>query len=212
MMFKVFSLVLLAVVPSAPAAAQLLYADVKTIIDDNCVVCHTTGGAMDGLPFETLAQIKGNQDRMAKAIKEGVMPFGNPDFADTADGKKLITWLETGTDLKDPPPTAPRLIDRDPRTLRFADLEPVLKSRCQICHAPGRQMARIPLISLDNLRRRAKQAWNRLDDAEMPPGDPDFAFSADGRALAGWLRYGEDVSWRLPNPGGDDDPIPVDDD
>lgn len=207
-----FFLTMLTTLWSATAAAEWLYPDVKQIIDDQCVVCHSSGGPMDSLPFESLQQIKGNQLRMANALREGRMPYGNPDFADTPDGLKLLAWLQSGADLNDPPPAEPRLIDKDPRKLRFADLEPILKSRCQICHSPGGRMARIPLTTIEHLRRRAKQAWNRLDDAEMPPGDPDFAFSAEGRALAGWLRYGEDVSWRLPNPGGDDDDRPGDDD
>ena len=202
---SVIVLLLFHIVLGERASAQIKYQDIKSIVDDHCVVCHSSDGPMNALPFESLVQIKGNQDRMFKAIENRVMPYGNPDFIDTDDGKKLILWLKTGSDLYDDPAPRSHLIDKDPRTLTFADLEPVIKSRCQICHAPGKAMAKIPLTSVANLKRRAKSAWKMLDEAEMPPNDSNFAFSVEGRALAGWLRYGSDVTWR--DRRGDDDGV-----
>lgn len=189
---------------SFPANAQSVYADVKGIIDDNCVVCHAAEGPVSILPFESLADIKGKQARMKNAITSGEMPMGNPDFADTADGKKLVEWLTNGRDLSEPN-QQPSLITKDPRLLTFAEVEPLIKSNCQICHSPGRQMARLPLVTLADMRRRAKSAWNILDDAKMPPNNPNFAYSVEGRVIMGWLRYGNDVSWRSPTGNNDDD-------
>ena len=73
-------------------------------------------------------------------------------------------------------------------------------------------MARIPLVTLADMRRRAKNAWNILDVAEMPPNNPNFAYSVEGRVIMGWLRYGNDVSWRSPTGNNDDDIRPGDDD
>jgi hypothetical protein len=189
---------------SFPALGQLVYSDVKIIIDDNCVVCHSADGPVSVLPFESLADIKGKQDRMKRAITNGDMPMGNPDFADTAEGKKLIQWLTNGSDLSEPS-QQPSLLTKDPRLLTFAEVEPLIKSNCQICHSPGRPMARLPLVTIADMKRRAKSAWNQLDDAKMPPTNPEFAYGVEGRVIMGWLRYGRDVSWRLPTGGNDDD-------
>ena len=210
-MWRFCTLITLFLCWSFPAYAQLVYSDVKNIVDDNCVVCHAADGPVSILPFESLADIKGKQARMKTAITSGEMPMGNPDFADTADGKKLVEWLTNGKDLSEPA-QQPSLITKDPRLLTFAEVEPLIKSNCQICHSPGRQMARIPLVTLADMRRRAKNAWNILDVAEMPPNNPNFAYSVEGRVIMGWLRYGNDVSWRSPTGNNDDDIRPGDDD
>jgi uncharacterized membrane protein len=195
---------------SFPANAQSVYSDVKNIIDDNCVVCHAEDGPVSILPFETLVDIKGKQARMKNAITTGAMPMGNPDFAASVDGKKLVEWLINGSDLSEPT-QQPSLITKDPRLLTFAEVEPLIKSNCQVCHSPGRQMARLPLVTLENMRRRAKSAWNILDAAKMPPSDPNFAYSIEGRVIMGWLRYGNDVTWRSPTGNNGDDDAPGDD-
>jgi hypothetical protein len=66
-------------------------------------------------------------------------------------------------------------------------------------------MARLPLVTIADMKRRAKSAWNELDEAKMPPTNPEFAYSVEGRVIMGWLRYGRDVSWRTPTGGDDDD-------
>ncbi len=180
-----------------PLQAQLTYPDVKSIIDMNCVVCHAAGGPVDTLPFQTLDQIRGKAERMKAAIASGFMPLGDPDFGSTADGQLLLEWLTSGSDLKPPlPPGPPPLILKDPRQLTFAEIEPILRENCQSCHARGKIMAKLPLTSLSEVERRAKRVWKALDRGEMPPNNPDFAFSVDGRVLSGWLRHGRDIgSW-----------------
>lgn len=177
--------------------AQLTYPDVKSIIDMNCVVCHAAGGPVETLPFQSLDQIRGKAERMRAAIASGRMPLGDPDFGSTADGQLLLEWLTSGTDLNPPvPPGPPPLILKDPRELTFADIEPILRENCQSCHARGKMMAKLPLTNVSEVRRRAKKVWKALDSGEMPPSNPDFAFSIDGRVLSGWLRHGRDLgSW-----------------
>lgn len=180
-----------------PSQAQLSYPDVKSIIDTNCVVCHAADGPVDTLPFQTLDQIRGKAERMRAAIASGLMPLGDPDFGGTAEGQLLLEWLTNGSDLKPPaPPAPPPLIMKDPRKLTFAEIEPILRENCQSCHARGKIMEKLPLTRLSEVQRRAKKVWRVLDRGEMPPNNPDFAFSVEGRVLSGWLRYGRDIgSW-----------------
>lgn len=72
--------------------AKFLYKDTKAAIDSNCGGCHAQ--------FKTLAGIKADKTNMASMIKAGAMPKGNPTWKSGADGKKVLSWLKTGADLK----------------------------------------------------------------------------------------------------------------
>lgn len=196
MRFQLFVSVLFSL-KALPLFAQLSYPDVKAIIDENCVVCHAAGGPVDVLPFQTLDQIRGRAERMKAALADGRMPLGNPDFKNTSDGRLLLEWLSSGVDLFPPAPVEPPpLIMKDPRELTFSDVEPILRENCQICHARGKVMAKLPLTTLPEVRRRVEKVWKALDRGEMPPQNPEFIYSIDGRVLMGWLRYGRDLgSW-----------------
>ncbi len=185
------------VLMARPSQAQLRYPDVKSIIDENCVVCHAAGGPVSALPFEDFEQIRGKAERMRAALAAGRMPLGDPGFRTTADGQLLLEWLTRGPDLYPPAPVEPPpLILKNPRELTFADVEPILRENCQICHAKGKVMSKLPLTTLAEVARRSKKVWKALDKEEMPPNNPDFVTSLDGRVLMGWLRYGRDLgSW-----------------
>lgn len=71
---------------------KLSYATVGPIVTANCGGCHA--------PFKTLAGIKANKTAMLSMLKAGAMPKGNPGFKSTADGKKVLSWLKSGKDLK----------------------------------------------------------------------------------------------------------------
>lgn len=186
---------LIGIIIVSQGADALDYADVEGIIQDNCLGCHSEGAPAEFLPFETLENIKPNNKRMADALRDGRMPYGDPNFVDTEDGKKLLGWLENGTEFAAPPPVPP-LILKDPRLLTFKDMEPILKRSCGGCHRVGGQAEKYEVLELSFLRKRAKKVWDTLDDLEMPLNNPDFIFTTDGRILMDWLRYGRDVTWR----------------
>jgi hypothetical protein len=77
---------------SEPEVVALSYANVGPIVTASCGGCHA--------PFRTLAGIKANKANMLAATKSGFMPRGNPGFKATADGKKVLSWLKSGKDLK----------------------------------------------------------------------------------------------------------------
>lgn len=191
----------------------LEYADVKPLIDANCGTCHAPGRPASFFPFTTFAEIKGNHEAMLSAINDDYMPMGRPGFKDTPDGRRVVEWLAGGTDLyggtNPPDPGPPPLIMRDPRELTYAELKPLIDRHCVGCHNPDGRVPRRPLTNLAEVQRRASDMWKRLDTGRMPPNDPEFRFSLEGRALMGWLRYGRDVN---PVGAGDDDGVIGDDD
>ena len=72
--------------------AKLTFADAGSIVTGTCGGCHAG--------FRTLAGIKANKKAMVSAISSGRMPRGTAGWKTTPDGKKALTWLKTGADLK----------------------------------------------------------------------------------------------------------------
>jgi uncharacterized membrane protein len=72
--------------------AKLTYKDTKAIINGKCGGCHGQ--------FKSLAGIKVDKTSISSHIKAGSMPPGNPSWKSGADGKKVLSWLKSGADLK----------------------------------------------------------------------------------------------------------------
>ncbi len=79
-------------VTSEELTAKPTFATVGPIVKASCGGCHAQ--------FATLAGIKAEKAAMIAKITAGAMPKGNPTWKKSADGKKALTWLKTGADLK----------------------------------------------------------------------------------------------------------------
>lgn len=188
----------------ASVAGGATYDDVRSIIDATCAgPCHNVRGAGFFLPLTSLGEIRGNQAAMISAIEDDYMPMGQaPGFKTSAAGRALLDWLRNGADLQDPPaPAPPHILMRDPRELTYADVKPLIDRHCVGCHNPEGRMWRKPFNTLAGVQRYSDEMWRELDRGDMPQGDPEFRFSADARALMGWLRYASDSQ----APRGEDD-------
>ena len=81
----------------------------------------------------------------------------------------------------------------------FADqVQPLIKSRCNVCHGQGKQEAQLDLGKLASPRSLAENSriWRlvrrRLEAGEMPPEDAPAPLSAQERkVLVGWIRRSE---------------------
>ena len=69
------------------------YKDTQPIIDKTCGGCHAAFK-------DNLAEIKASRSTLEEVINGGGMPMGNTGWYKTPDGKKVLTWLKTGADLK----------------------------------------------------------------------------------------------------------------
>src|SRR5438309_6694662 len=59
---------------TCPATAPSFTADVKPIFDSVCTTCHTPGGQMASVPFNTYAQIYGRRTTILSQVYDCVMP------------------------------------------------------------------------------------------------------------------------------------------
>ena len=79
-------------VSSEELTAKPTFATVGPIVTASCGGCHAQ--------FATLTGIKAEKVAMIAKITAGAMPKGNPTWKKSVDGKKTLTWLKTGADLK----------------------------------------------------------------------------------------------------------------
>jgi mono/diheme cytochrome c family protein len=71
--------------------AALTYKQTGAVITKNCGGCHGN--------LTTLAGVSAKKAVMIARISSGSMPPGKPAFGKSAAGKKVLKWLQTGTDL-----------------------------------------------------------------------------------------------------------------
>ncbi len=155
-------------VPSIPSAqnykqSELGFGNVYSrVIRPNCIGCHGNGG---GVNLESYANIKANLTKIYQAaIVERKMPKA-PNAPLSADDLGLLNaWIQAGA-----PETAPGG-EPGPTPIplgpNFASIKyNILDSKCLLCHAPGKPVARIPLVTKDDL-------LNSPLDLVLP-GNPD---------------------------------------
>lgn len=78
----------------------LTYKDAKPLLEEHCTTCHASGGPAAALPLDSLRDVRKHRRHMITHIEEGSMPPGDPDFATSADGRKLLRWLKRGKEFR----------------------------------------------------------------------------------------------------------------
>lgn len=68
------------------------------------------------------------------------------------------------------------LVNGLPDTVTFADVAPIIRAHCIGCHRQG-QIAPFPLVSYDQVRRKAKTVRKMVVGRWMPPWPADTAYS-----------------------------------
>lgn len=69
------------------------FADVAPIVEVNCTPCHGAGFPAGDVVLETEADLIANKVKVEAAVTSGYMPYGQPDWKDSADGQLLLAWL-----------------------------------------------------------------------------------------------------------------------
>lgn len=115
------------------------------VLRTNCVGCHGSGG---GINLETYANVKAHLAAVKTAVYETRRMPKAPGAPLTGYQLGLLNaWIEAGA-----PETAP---DEDPPLPLAAEFESIrvniLVPKCQICHSPGKPVARIPLVTKEDL-------------------------------------------------------------
>jgi hypothetical protein len=80
---------------SSGGGGGLTFADVQGILANSCASCHHHQGQ-----YGTLADVQAAQQDILAKVQSGDMPPSDSSFAQSADGQKLLSWLQSGTDLQ----------------------------------------------------------------------------------------------------------------
>ncbi len=96
--------------PVSPAAplAVLTYKDVEDIIVNNCLFCHSGVDALGEVALDTEAELIAQAKKIYVAIDTGFMPFGDPDWRNTAEGQTLLQYVKAQIPAE--PAAAPVLV------------------------------------------------------------------------------------------------------
>lgn len=129
--------------------SQLTYPAVYSqVLRQSCVGCHGNGG---GVNLESYASIKANIDKIYKAVfTDRRMPKA-PTAPLTREQLGLLNaWIQSGAPESAPDAEpAPTPIPLAPtfESIKYN----ILETKCLSCHAPGKPVARIPLVTKEDL-------------------------------------------------------------
>lgn len=181
MRHTIFSSFLVLLTPSFFAASVFaqgvpkpapIYADVESIVTENCVGCHSADIALGDVVLDTEDNLKALSKEALAAVKAGLMPAGDEGFKDTADGLLLIQYLES----------------LQVRAVVYSDVAPILLANCLSCHSGSSARKGIRYDTEALAIRNASRSISEVSRSRMPPRKPNFKASAEGQLLLSWFQ------------------------
>lgn len=148
------------------------YADIAPIVADNCLSCHSADVASGDIVLDTKDKLNAVSLEALNALKAGIMPLGDEGFKDTADGKLLLQYLES----------------LQPKDLVYADIAPILKATCLSCHSGTSARKGVRLDTEAFAIQNASRALPMVTEGRMPPRNPTFKDTSDGKLLLQWFK------------------------
>ena len=149
--------------------------DIKPIVAANCSTCHGTVQPSAGLVLETEAQMLKLNLSITNVVTKGQMPAGNPDFATSVEGKKLLTWLKIQATTV-------------PQISYLKNIKPIIATNCQSCHTAGNANGGLAFDAEFDLVKNSKIIAAEVSSGDMPVGDATFKSSADAKILLDWIK------------------------
>lgn len=189
-------------------AEELGFNTVKNrVLRPSCIGCHGDGG---GVNLESYEKVRANLEGIRKtALLNQSMPKRPVPPLSSYQMGLLNAWLEAGAPLSAPEdePSPPPLLPTY-ESIRANVLVP----KCLICHSPGKAVARVPLVTIDDLLDSPLEivipgkpdesglviSITRDDDKIMPPlkgtdGKPSGAVRLSSEEIAAikeWITKG----------------------
>ena len=80
---------------AANSEAAPTYAEVENIIADNCLGCHSSDASLGDVALDSEANVKAFSKQVLAVLKAGIMPPGDVEFGDSANGVAFIRYLES---------------------------------------------------------------------------------------------------------------------
>lgn len=180
----------LATAQPVQAQAPVTYADVAPILATRCVMCHSGSAPPAGLRLDTFdAVLKGGA--RGAVVKQGAplesellrrirgtsqprMPMTGPPFLSDSEMATVEGWiaggLQQGPSVAAASPAAtPRPLPRPGERVTYADVAPILATRCAKCHADNGLMGTAP----EGYRLTSyTSTLTTSDRARVVPGNP----------------------------------------
>lgn len=177
------------------------------VLRTHCIGCHGDGG---GVNLESYDKVKANLEGIRKTVFVSQTMPKRPGASLSAYQLGLLNaWIEAGAPMsaaEDDPGLPPLTPTYDSIRAR------VLVPKCLICHAPGKSVARVPLVTIDDLLNSPLEivipgqpeesglviSITRDDDKVMPPlkgsdGKPSGAMRLsieEIEAIKAWIAKG----------------------
>jgi uncharacterized membrane protein len=172
------------------------FSEVKLLLDLKCQTCHTKGkgkfapSTTPEIAFNDAAVFKQKLNPIRNRIffsPENPMPpmIGTPLTSKEKEGlKKYLDALEAQIGQNTPIET----------NLLWADVSPLLDTKCGVCHKPATLQSNVILDTLDNYKSRRRGVLDSILESTMPKGNAaGFQETAEGRKIVEWLKGGKDV-------------------
>ncbi len=133
------------------------YDDVKMILEDNCIMCHTGPKAPKGLRLDSIENLlKGSESRpvveprnpenselvrRVRGVSTPRMPLSGPPWLEESEMRLIEDWIRNGAEVRDtktspPLSTSPRLSlpDESLSRVTYKDIAPIFSMNCIKCH------------------------------------------------------------------------------
>jgi mono/diheme cytochrome c family protein len=181
---------LLGPAPAVCAQAGPTYADVASMFNERCVICHSGETPPAGLRLDSLdAILKGGARgpvvksgapadsellRRIKGISQPRMPMTGPPFLSETEIATVERWIATGLRAGSPaasapPPVTPPRRPKPGERVTYLHVAPIFAARCAKCHTDNGIMGAAP----EGLRLTSYQSTLAASDrARVVPGNP----------------------------------------
>ena len=172
---SVSGLLFTATLASASAFASPTYKDIAEIVSTSCLSCHSAETAYGDVILDSEANLQKLSKEVLASLSTGAMPLGDEGLKDRAEGKLLISYLES---LQ-----APRA-----NVTTYSDVASILEDNCVACHGAKKAKKGIRLDSQEDALQHAARSYRELVSGSMPPKDDQFAATKEGKLLLNWLK------------------------
>jgi len=154
----------LALLTASAHAAAPTWAEVSTIFQQRCIICHQGTAAQNGLHLDTLEGVRAGGDTGPVALADKPaesellrrvrgqslprMPLSGPPWLTVEEIDTLERWIAAGMPAAASAAItseAPELLAKSSHeTPRWAEVAPIFLSRCAKCHSPTGMMGPAP--------------------------------------------------------------------
>lgn len=160
-----------AMVPAA-YSQQVSYEQVSPIIEANCGSCHSEAVGLGGIVLDNPEALDLAAALVIPAVEQGRMPPNNPDFNQSSEASLLLEYLVSRLEKPE---------------VSFEDAARIIDANCISCHSAAVALGGVVLETQEQLKLAAPFVIAAVEEARMPPTNPDFNQTDDASLLLDYL-------------------------